>query len=661
MRKITFALLLGIFAMACSESNSVEPAPDNNKTEIDIEKIADCVVAVSEEIDPLFTECETIEELATHLDEIKNMEGVADAWVTNTALFVETEGGFPLSWLYTPDFNADEDFVSSRSIKDSLYALKVLSEDISNKNEYRLMGQKKVGIVNPISHYEKHPESEYVELGKLFSNAGFQVSFEIGEEADINFFSKEFATYDIIFLITHGMFDGNTHWLMTGETIWKKIFLSIMINPNRLKDLAIVTHTDDGVVFRNWAISEEFIKNKMRDFNQDAIVFNCACQSLKGNNSLAKVLKEKNVRAYLGYDDTNCQGYNAGITFYKNMLKGMTVEQALKQLPSEYLIDDCPTHKIKPHKAYLKSALPEGNNMYIICPIVTLDATEIKSTSVTLNAQINGWNNAEFGFCYSKDNESPTVENGIKYNRIDYSNEESSKLNFHSVDLDGLESSTTYYYRAYMRINDQYIYGEVKSFTTAVEKVTGTAEAIDLGLSVKWASHNVGATKPEEFGNHYAWGETEVKEKYTMFNYKYLNWSTGGVVNIGTEISGTKYDVATVKWGGNWRMPTADEMLELTNNCEWTDSICNGVRGKKVTGVNGNSIFLPAAGAGAPALEQGFTPNEVGVYWTGTLDTSYSEDLVGLVVTRLHFEYGYFDDVIIGTREEGLSVRPVCE
>ena len=126
MRKITFALLLGIFAMACSESNSVEPAPDNNKTEIDIEKIADCVVAVSEEIDPLFTECETIEELATHLDEIKNMEGVADAWVTNTALFVETEGGFPLSWLYTPD--ADKEKIEIEKINN-----RIINGDLSEE------------------------------------------------------------------------------------------------------------------------------------------------------------------------------------------------------------------------------------------------------------------------------------------------------------------------------------------------------------------------------------------------------------------------------------------------------------------------------------------------------------------------------------------------
>ena len=399
-------------------------------------------------------------------------------------------------------------------------------------------------------------------------------------------------------------------------------------------------------------LSEDFFKYSMQGKFRNSLFFNTACQSLMGTNTLAKTFIGCGASVYWGYDEANYVGKMIGCQLYLHMLQGNNIQEAFNLVPQ------------KDHNAQLKMILKDidATNICIVHPqIVTLEATEIKGTSVTLNAQINGWNNAEFGFCYSKDNESPTVENGIKYNRIDYSNEESSKLNFHSVDLDGLESSTTYYYRAYMRINDQYIYGEVKSFTTAAENVTGTAEAIDLGLSVKWASHNVGATKPEEFGNHYAWGETEVKEKYTMFNYKYLNWSTGGVVNIGTEISGTKYDVATVKWGGNWRMPTADEMLELTNNCEWTDSICNGVRGKKVTGVNGNSIFLPAAGAGAPGAEQGFTPNEVGVYWTGTLDTSYSEDLVGLVVTRLHFEYGYFDDVIIGTREEGLSVRPVCE
>lgn len=124
-----------------------------------------------------------------------------------------------------------------------------------------------------------------------------------------------------------------------------------------------------------------------------------------------------------------------------------------------------------------------------------------------------------------------------------------------------------------------------------------TGEAIDLGLpsGTKWASCNVGATKPEEYGGYYALGETEEKEFYDVDTYKY--YQNNSFVMIGSDISGTEYDVAHVKWGGNWCMPTWGDIQELLDNCtaEWTT--LNGIKGVKYTSkINGNSIFLPAAG-----------------------------------------------------------------
>ena len=124
-------------------------------------------------------------------------------------------------------------------------------------------------------------------------------------------------------------------------------------------------------------------------------------------------------------------------------------------------------------------------------------------------------------------------------------------------------------------------------------------EAVDLGLpsGTKWASCNVGATKPEEYGGYYAWGETEEKEKIDWKTYIHCDGSSEPCHNLGSDISGTEYDVAHVKWGGNWCMPTWDDIKELLDNCtkEWTTH--NGVKGYKLTNkINGNSIFLPAAG-----------------------------------------------------------------
>src|SRR5574344_1874604 len=118
--------------------------------------------------------------------------------------------------------------------------------------------------------------------------------------------------------------------------------------------------------------------------------------------------------------------------------------------------------------------------------------------------------------------------------------------------------------------------------------------AVDLGLSVKWASCTVGASFPEEYGGYYAWGETEEKSDYSWSTYKYCNDSSSTCMNIGSNISGTQYDVAHVKWGGSWRMPTHEEMQELYDKCTYKWITYNGVNGGKFTGPNGNSIFVPA-------------------------------------------------------------------
>ena len=128
--------------------------------------------------------------------------------------------------------------------------------------------------------------------------------------------------------------------------------------------------------------------------------------------------------------------------------------------------------------------------------------------------------------------------------------------NFTST-LAGLNIQTTYYVRAYAKNSNGISYGEERSFTTSA----AVAVAVDLGLSVKWATCNVGADSPENYGKC----------------VEYKNCIT---------------DVAYM-WGGNWRLPTGDEMRELVNKCTWTWTTQNGVKGYSVTGSNGNSIFLP--------------------------------------------------------------------
>ena len=186
-------------------------------------------------------------------------------------------------------------------------------------------------------------------------------------------------------------------------------------------------------------------------------------------------------------------------------------------------------------------------------------------------------------------------------------------------------------------------------------------ECVDLGLSVKWATCNVGASSPEDYGDYYAWGETETKSTYNWNNYKwsinnvffnkYCLYSNHGAVDNKTVLESSD-DVAHVQWGGSWRIPTIEEIEELANNCTWTWTNQNGKDGYKVTASNGNSIFLPAAGwrDGNYLKKAG----SQGYYWSSSLNASTDSPY------ELHIWY-YVDWGGLNNRYRGYSVRPVCD
>lgn len=283
----------------------------------------------------------------------------------------------------------------------------------------------------------------------------------------------------------------------------------------------------------------------------------------------------------------------------------------------------------------------------------TGESSSVSETEATVKCEFEDclfWN-ALRGVEYFTDSKSESI-------LLD-ADEEDGEYDFH---LDGLTPNTTYKYRAYYEVNGTKSYGETKSFKTKGSDLCDDANhvhAVDLGLSVKWACCNVGASVPEGYGGYYAWGETEEKSDYNWDTYKYYidtdgNGYKDSYQNIGSNISGTSYDVAHVKWGGSWRMPTLDEIKELCNNCSWEWTAVNGVSGQKVTGPNGNSIFLPAAGScgGTEVLDRG----SYGIYWSGTLNEIYSDHACYLDFYSGSSGWGNW-----GYRLDGFSVRPVTE
>ena len=183
-------------------------------------------------------------------------------------------------------------------------------------------------------------------------------------------------------------------------------------------------------------------------------------------------------------------------------------------------------------------------------------------------------------------------------------------------------------------------------------------EYADLGLSVKWATCNVGANKPEDYGLYFAWGETigytanQVTNGERLFTKDVYN--AGPSASINTDLT-LEQDAAHVNLGGNWRMPTIDEYDELIDNCSvvWTDDYNGtGVKGRVFnSNVNGNSMFLPAAGVCNGSSVKGVGSN--GIYWSASWrSSSYAHTLF------FHSGGHYTSD---GGRVYGYPVRAVCK
>lgn len=284
-----------------------------------------------------------------------------------------------------------------------------------------------------------------------------------------------------------------------------------------------------------------------------------------------------------------------------------------------------------------------------VVTIETGEATNITAESATLNGVVSGADESiSCGFIYGTSSDMSSQNNHRA---------EASSNGTYSVSISNLQANTTYYYCAYVIIDGEEKLGEVLSFTTeqeVVEPEPSSPEAIDLGLSVKWASFNVGANSPEDYGDYFAWGETTTKSDYSSstsitYGLSISELESRGIIDAAGNLTAA-YDAATANWGGNWRMPTLDEMKELVNECEWKRTYVNGVNGRLVTGPNGNSIFLPTAGYRLNELLS--WTSYFGLYWSAT---PYSSSLSACNLDFRDDNYGWDDN----TRSYGHVVRPV--
>ena len=290
-------------------------------------------------------------------------------------------------------------------------------------------------------------------------------------------------------------------------------------------------------------------------------------------------------------------------------------------------------------------------------PSLTISITNGSYTSATANGQIisdGGLSITEYGVVYST-SKNPTIANTkLKSNNCDSDG-------LFTCDLTNLQKQTTYYARAYATNAKGTGYSEEISFTADYQYV-------DLGLSVKWATCNVGANKPEEPGDYFAWGETKPKDYYDWSNYK---WCAGDYDDLTKYCDYSSYayassyvdkiyvlqlsdDAARANWGGKWRMPLKSEFDELYASCTWKSTTQNGTAGYLVTGKNGKSIFLPKAGDKYHGSLDDL--GSYGYYWSSTVcPYSYNS-----TYPFRAYAYGNGNKISEFLRCCGLPVRPVC-
>ena len=224
------------------------------------------------------------------------------------------------------------------------------------------------------------------------------------------------------------------------------------------------------------------------------------------------------------------------------------------------------------------------------------------------------------------------------------------------------EPSTVYCYAissdGYISYTNLYVVGD----NTVENEFGEVADAVDLGLSVKWASWNVGADKPEGLGNLYAWGELSPKTDYSASTYKFYSdgYTKYGSVDNKYQLD-SEDDVARQTWGDKWRIPTTEELKELSEKCTFTKTELNGVPVTKVTGPNGNFIYFPYPGNFTDKYL--YYKNSIGSYWSSNLRSdSYAEDLDFISgMPSLNGDSRYHGQSIRPVYAEATSITPIAK
>lgn len=487
--------LIVLLAMTASMSSCSGDSDDDHGWDISedsMEVICQNIEQVTKVANEIFLSCNSAVEAEKYMDMLKSTPHVEDAWTDTQAMFVKIEGYGTVPFIFSM-----EEPVLPKDWDSEIKKVKTRAE-YPGSNTHIHVDLNNVCIVNQQYYDDERKDVremvDYTE--KMLRKSGFKVT--INNQPSIDFFKNEIYDYDIIFLITHGIYLDSQHWLMTSEkysptdiNVLKKIF-------RYSKDevsfgYADEVHGSEKVSVTYITISEKFISKSKKQFNQygKAILFNTACQSLMGekapNFSMADVLFSLGLGVYFGYDESNRNGKFGGMQFLGRLAIGMSVNKAYETLPSIVKTEEViqKDEKTKFEKHWVANLLCrsrsflETNNYCINQPKLEQPDDQLSEGkgTITLNASkkvasIEGYyidgSYFEYGFCLS---ETQDVKDAVEKCRYKMGignctyNGSTVSYNLTLKDSD-LKPETTYYYWAYFHDGDDYCYSDMGEFIT---------------------------------------------------------------------------------------------------------------------------------------------------------------------------------------------------
>ena len=467
--------------------------------DVDENKVAENIANTCIKIRNLLNDDVTIEALSNNLSIIQNFEGIENAWIDNQTLFIKIQDYGIVPFL----FPAQHYVTESRRLQTSYKSRANTIEDI---NQHIPIEAQRACIANQTVNDEQaffdRPRNNAATLKSEFESIGIECKLI---DPTPEFFSKDIFDFDLVFIITHGVYDknANVHWLYTSEIIddtnpklWNNntlgdIFLKFILKDSNLsptkKSVGMLYEKRNEKLYYVFytIISERYILTAPDYFNSNgkSIIFNVACESLKENDNMARAFVNKGAGCYMGFTDSNSIGDNTGKQVFENLLTGKSVYRSYQTLPDtlreETLFIEDSYNKMTAVYYPKFKCVPYNSNLCITHPetISFDDFSDKEQMSVKLRGRMKCANilgvldDKDVGFQYSTYSDMSQAESIKAQGNYDSS---TLYMNWEATLEDSdIKPNTTYYYRAYMNDGYSNCFGEVKSFTTK----GGNAEA----------------------------------------------------------------------------------------------------------------------------------------------------------------------------------------